>query len=154
MTVISREELKRSASNWINQGKNWKYFVTLTFRKDLTDDGAKYIFNGLCKRVNQEIFGRRSKRSIPIFPVMEHSKDGRPHFHLLLGDHERYKGLRLKKLILDKWNMSDFTNIDHLRKNDNWFQSINNSTKKNTINYCLKTVQNNIDCVVLKNLNF
>ena len=154
MAIISREELKQSASNWISQGENWKYFVTLTFRKDISDDGAKHIFNGLCKRINQEIFGKRSRRRLPMFPVIEHTKDGRPHFHFLLGSHEKYGDKRLKKLIMNKWNMSDFTKIDHLRYDHEWFKPIDENSNTNIINYCLKTVKNDIDCVLLNNLRF
>lgn len=152
--MFNKIKSKEVMANWVNQSGKWSYFITLTFKDDLSELRAKYIFTGLCKKVNQKIFGKRSKRRLPMFPVFEFTKGGRVHFHFLLGKHPNISSFAIRKLILDTWNELPNTEIYHLIDEKKWFQQITPTTEKKLIKYCLKSAYKDLDCVLVEHIRF
>lgn len=146
--MTSRRQLISETAGWITKTQ-WNYFVTLTFKGEITDANALYQFTGFVKRMNYQIFGKRSKRRIPMFPVIEHTKCGNPHFHLMVGNNDDFIGDKLKLLIMDTWSRSSFVDRYHMMRTNDWFQPIETSTESKAVRYCLKTARNDIDCVIL-----
>ena len=151
MFVTTKKELKQGVVDWLSPHE-WNHFVTLTFHQDVTDSQAIKELRVFLKRLNNALYGRRSKRQIPVAPFMEHSKDDRPHFHLLFGKHNSTKINDLKQLVLSTWDKSYVTSNFHLLNNDEWFQSINQESQTKLIRYCLKEVGYDIDCLELEYL--
>jgi len=61
------------------------YFVTLTFSNpDVKDIFAINNLKTWLKWINQDIFGKRSKERIEIFPFIERNHSDGIHFHLLV----------------------------------------------------------------------
>lgn len=150
--MATRNELRQGVVDWLRPNE-WKHFVTLTFDKDVSDNHAKKELRVFLLRLNNALYGRRSNRRISVAPFMEHTKDGRPHFHLLFGDHGSDKVNDLQQLVFSTWNKSYVTDNFHLINNNEWFQSIQKETQYKVIKYCLKSAGYDIDCLVLEHLD-
>lgn len=76
--------LQRAFYYWLASYR-WDYFITLTFAF-AQDRAATEIYVGrFIKRYNKLLFGKRSKRKINCFPVIEKSPSGRWHAHIFVG---------------------------------------------------------------------
>jgi len=127
----------------------WENIATLTFtsgfdfKKDTGVSIASRKFEKFAKKLKNKILGKKSNKIYEMLPIMELTKDERPHFHVLLSPQGRYTTEEFKLLILELWDEVMFTSIHHLRngKNPEWFKSIRTGTQKNTIKYILKTLE-------------
>ena len=149
--MITRKQLAQSTVDWLG-ATDWKYFVTLTFDKDISDNQANKELRVFLKRLNNSLYGRRSKRAIKVAPFKEHTKDDRPHFHLLLGCHESTKINDLMTLVFSTWDKSFVTSNYHLILNEDWFQHIEQESKEMVVRYCLKQAGRDIDSLELEDL--
>ena len=98
---------------------NWSYFVTLTFRNEMRSYmDTRKIVSKFLKNLNNEIFGKRSKKSIRCLVFIEDSKYHGYHVHLMIEDvfdrlitDNQFKRcgdeMKLKKLVQRTWNQTD-----------------------------------------------
>ena len=88
---MNYETKKMLRKEWIKHLKkqNTKYVITTTFRKDITNKDADIIAKTLLKMLRKEYFKRNKNRKFfEGYAVIEHQKNGRPHYHLLFADNE------------------------------------------------------------------
>ena len=144
-----KTKIRQELIKWIT-GYKWKYFVTLTFDKDLSEIKADKELRVFNKRLNNSLYGRRSKKKVQIAHFKEFTKDGRPHFHLLIGNTYSKKECALKTLIPSHWNKSFYTSDFFMAKNDKWFRLVDSMTQDELVDYCTKTVIENTDCLEIE----
>jgi hypothetical protein len=79
---------------WITllRRNNTSYTVTVTFKKDVSASHSQTTVKSLLKRIRKDYFGRNIKRQfLSGYLVIEHQKSGRPHYHILIQDHQILK---------------------------------------------------------------
>lgn len=135
-----------------------EYFVTLHFRSLTTKENARKILKTFLKKLEVELFGTRSKKSIiSVCFIEKNTYDENFHIHILFGK----PGLRnlvndedeiheFKRIIKSIWLDSDpKTAIKELKlKSDSslWFKKI--SDKVNICNYLCKQITTGNEDVV------
>lgn len=144
-------ETKTQTVNWL-YSNDWKYFITLTFDKDISENMALKQLRLFWIRLNRKIFGKRSKREIPNISVVEMTKNGRPHFHVVLKNVDGLSTEEVKKLFAETWKKSIYTSNFYHNRNDEWFKKIKAGSQKNVIEYILKTSFDSNDCLLLEHL--
>ena len=73
---------------WIGKLKDWKTFITLTFKDETTQDVAKSKFRYLVQVLNRDAFGSHYTQKVghsyfSYILAMEYQRRGVPHFHVL-----------------------------------------------------------------------
>jgi len=105
-------ELQDAWASWIQRFEPWHWFVTLTFKDDLTNTRANKIVARFLRGMNVDLFGKRWRKKglgLPYINARERQRRGTPHFHLLVGG-DCYKLKRLKyKDLWEGWDGKTFT---------------------------------------------
>ena len=76
-------------ASWIENLANWRYFVTLTFRADYSQDNAMDLLKRLIQVLNKDLFGNHYTRKVghsyfSYVACHEYQTMGNIHFHLLV----------------------------------------------------------------------
>ena len=67
---------------------NSKYFLTVTFKQDISYNQTVLTGKSLIRRLRKEYFGRNRVRDfLKGYVVIEKQGSGRPHLHFLISDH-------------------------------------------------------------------
>jgi len=91
MNYFEKNELENAYKKLLS-ANNTKYFLTITFNKDLTPTQALDTGKALMKRIRKEYFGKNKNRDfIKGFLIFEKQKAGRPHLHFLIQDHSIFQ---------------------------------------------------------------
>lgn len=125
---------------------DWTYFITLNFHDNVSEVRARHALTKFISKLNENVFGSRSKKSIRIVPVIEKHFLGSYHVHLLLEDPvtrianiDKRESLDLKSTVRECWE-SISPCAANIRKScpddESWFQLIDN--KEATIRYVVK----------------
>lgn len=155
-------EYQNAWAELINE-HDFKYFVTLTFSKDLSvaknpninlrnsKKKAIKFFSIFAKRLSKRIHGQRSKKTVEMVPVLEFTAGGRPHFHVAIKETENIQDEYLQKSIMYYWKSHRYTSIRYMEdpKNHDWFQVIRPGTQKRVVNYMLKNIHENSNEIVI-----
>jgi len=124
--VMSKSDLKESWKTWAGRYA-WSFFVTLTFRYDVTEEKAVAALKRFLKRLNRSVYGERSKRRLYIFAVQEYTKSDRIHFHLLFsGDTPKHDRNELRREMTRLWSQVPYASpLDYLQVHrEKWFQDV------------------------------
>ncbi|KLD62506.1 hypothetical protein [Dyella japonica] len=163
---IKVSTLQRVTADWLKQLEP-NLFVTYTFEEAVSYDRAMKIFGTHVHSLRGELFGRRSKRLIPMVPVIEMYERGSSYGSLLMpsdGTHI-HCAYRLpgqpddyKEVIRRTWTQADNTcgNPDvYCRNSDGWYRELNtDSDAGNVIGYMLKTCAMDTEAVLWKFVSF
>src|SRR5215216_2946435 len=81
--------LRDQWETWIRGFADWKIFLTLTFRDEVTRDQAEHLFRFLVQVMNQELYGNHYVRIVghsyfSYVAGFEHQKRGALHMHVLV----------------------------------------------------------------------
>lgn len=118
---MSLKDYRKALLTFINF-QAWKnpVAVTLTFKQvfnsavgsmRLTADHAAKNVRHFLNRMNRRYFGNASKRfgkSIPTIPVLEVSREGRLHYHLLMERPSHINQIRFEQDIRSIWKSTDW----------------------------------------------
>lgn len=71
---------------------SWEWTATLTFPKDVTEEAAEKLIKNFIGKLNKRVFGAnyqrksksRKKQGVSCCRVLEKTKSGRLHYHILL----------------------------------------------------------------------
>jgi len=114
-SVKQHHELTPLETGWVSfieRFKPWHWFVTLTFKDDISIVRANRIVARFLRGMNEDLFGRRFRDKglgLPYVNAGERQKRGTPHNHLLIGG-DCFKLKRLKyKDLWEGWNGKTFT---------------------------------------------
>ncbi len=136
---------------WINSLAEWKWFLTLTFRFDVSKYQAEVAFKKWKAWIDRALFPNvkhGKQRHLKVFPFLERSKSGRYHFHVLIEDISNLKTKKcftpskqhLRDLFSQKWNkLNNSGNFFRDEKSGkDWLEEIINGDIKYLIDYGLK----------------
>lgn len=65
---------------------NPTHMITLTYRRDPSDELIRKTTKGFCMRVNEEIFGSSSRKAVNMLIVVERRTSEREHLHIAIKD--------------------------------------------------------------------
>ena len=86
------------------------YMIVLTFKEDVNEITASMILSRFIKRMNECYFGRRSRKSIVVTPILEMNAFHGLHYHVLMQDPRPISNKSgekdIKDIIRDNWNNS------------------------------------------------
>lgn len=130
---------KKLTEEWLNQW-NWAEFITLTTGEDIDVEKARKHLEKVMRRLSKKVFGRRTKKHICAFAIVEQKKGGLNHIHMLIEEVPTLSRERLINLISYFWSgVPNTLPAGHLEnKADDWFISIYD--QKGLINYLFKTI--------------
>jgi hypothetical protein len=112
MNYETKSQIRRG---WVEllKRQDTKCFLTITFRSDITIENANNIIRKLLRMLRKEYYGRnRQRKYIVGFVVVEHQRNGRPHYHILLADNEVYNNTDKKLELVIRKKCCSFTAID------------------------------------------
>jgi len=152
-TDFKNELIKLGCIDFIKQA-NPDYFVTLTFANAVDKFYAVKTLSTCLHHINKQVFGRRSKKKLTIFPFIERDASGEFHFHLAIKNPTAKKKFDLKKIIKKKWRSMHGHGFATFKK-DKWFQTINTKGElDNVANYIVKQTYGNNNPLVVECLNY
>jgi hypothetical protein len=105
------KRLSKEWSEWIMTARNWRSFITLTFRNETYPDVAKKDFQFLVRSLNQEVFGKHYMNIVgpSYFSYVlgiEYQRRDVIHFHVLVDRPVNYEKIH------NLWNyMAGFAHI-------------------------------------------
>ncbi|MGR2740719.1 hypothetical protein ACUY1T_19925 [Billgrantia sp. Q4P2] len=145
------------------KGHDWKYFITLNFRREVSESRAQEISERFVKALNVRIFGRRSRKALRLAVSIERNYSRGYHLHILAEDpslrienKEKRDGFFFRDEVRECWQNADVsTALIALSSPDgkSWFQVIEN--EDNVILYVLKEMKKGrYDCLQANTLNF
>ncbi len=128
--AVMREEVIEFVRDY-----SWKYFVTLTFKHGVKDNiEVGSIVDKFIGKLSSYVYGKRSKKRIKSFPVVEQHASGDLHVHVLLEDEvlrasnrEKKKEYPFKDLVKLAWlRSSSKTSIAGFNSGstDEWFKEV------------------------------
>jgi len=84
-----RQYISGVSAGWLSQVRDWKHFVTLTFKDDVSDDKGLLEFKLLIRRLNVAAFGNNYTRKVghSYFSYVcgiEKQDRGTIHFHVIM----------------------------------------------------------------------
>lgn len=131
-TDVEKIQLKlKEQSRQILCDRKYDFFITLTFKRDTTEEGASADITRFIKLMNTACFGRRSKKSIVVAPVIERHWSDSAHVHVLMQDPRKRTSTRstidLKKTIRESWNRVSSRTGDVVTSSggtEEWFKRI------------------------------
>jgi hypothetical protein len=130
------------------------YLVTLTFANAVNEFHAVKTLSMCVHHINKQVFGKRSKKKMTIFPFIERDASGEFHFHLVIKKPAIKKNCDLKKIIKKKWRSMRGHGFATFRK-DKWFQTINTEGElDNVANYIVKQTYGDNNPLVVECLNY
>jgi len=98
--------------SFIKRFEPWHWFVTLTFKDNISNARANKIVARFIRGMNEDLFGKRWRKKglgLPYINARERQRRGTPHFHMLVGgDCWKLKRLKYKDL-WEGWNGKTFT---------------------------------------------
>lgn len=156
----SYEELKRQSlidayANFL-KGYGWNYFITLNFRRNIKEERAQEIAEKFVKKLNIEVFGKRSKKAVKLAVSIEKNMVSGYHLHVLavdpsprIGNKDKQYDFDFCDVVRKCWQDADAsTALINLSSPDrhSWFQVIEN--ENNVIRYVLKEMkQGRYECL-------
>ncbi len=158
--VQNKEVLQQAYVEWLGEYP-WSHFVTLTFRNDISLAESEKRILAFSNQLDKKIFGRRSKKQLPVIPFIEKNTSGqRFHLHMLIQNTTSLDDYELKRKIRNTWLRSKVeyerqksvlsakkmkftspegdpyqTNLD----GSEWFKKVDDS--KGLIHYCTKQLK-------------
>ena len=103
------EKYKKEIQEFIIS-RHHDYMITLTFKEDVNEITASMILSRFIKRMNDCYFGRRSRKSIVVTPILERNAFYGVHYHILIQDPRPLSNKNgnkdIKDIIRDNWNNS------------------------------------------------
>jgi hypothetical protein len=131
-TDIENTQLKlKEQSRQMLADRKYDFFITLTFKRDTTEEAASADITRFIKLMNTACFGRRSKKSIVVAPVIERHWSDSAHVHILMQDPRKRTATRstidLKRTIRDSWNRASSRTADVVKSSgpdEGWFEEI------------------------------
>lgn len=151
-------ELGKEYSGWLSSVE-WKYLVTLHFgtgRKPSVEMATRAV-KQMTNRLRCSLNGRYSETRLSVFPVLETSKGGVPHVHVLIGS-ENEKQLSedgVASEIAKLWAKQEYA-VNPLQlgvNNSGWFKPVD-STPEKVVEYLCKEFKSGGDPVLIGALNF
>ena len=129
------------------------YFVTLTFANDVDKFYAVKTLSKCLHHINKQVFGRRSKNKLIVFPFIEKDASGKFHFHLAIKKPITDRNYDLEKIIKKKWRAMRSHGFATFKK-DKWFQTIKNKDElDNVAHYIVKQTYSDNNPLVVECLN-
>jgi len=108
----NRTPLEDSWVEFIERFQPYHWFVTLTFKDDLSNARANKIVARFLRGMNEDLFGKHYRDKglgLPYINARERQRRGTPHFHMLVGgDCWKLKRMKYKDL-WEGWNGRNFT---------------------------------------------
>jgi hypothetical protein len=155
--MANNKKLLNTYIQWINTYK-WRFFVTLHFNSSFkaTHISTELIVRKFGTRLNNIFNGRNTVENLSLFPVLETSKSGIKHVHILIG-HECSKNLNteiIKGIVAFEWGkLRHCISPSYLGSgNDEWFKIV--SEKQETlITYLCKEFKYGTNPVLINALN-
>lgn len=87
MTYKEKEEVRKGYVHILKQN-NTKYFLTTTFKYDVTYHQTLETGKLLVKMLRKDCFNRNKDRDfLKGYVIIEYQRSGRPHLHFLISDH-------------------------------------------------------------------
>jgi hypothetical protein len=133
--------------------RRYDFLITLTFKRPTTENDVISINTKFIKLMNTACFGRRSKKSIVVFPVIEKCKSGDRHVHMGMQDPRKRTETRsmidLMKTIRDSWNRASTRTADVVRSSgpdEGWFEEIYDQYQLSW--YLTKQIRHNSELVL------
>lgn len=131
-TDVEKIQLKlKEQSRQMLADRKYDLFITLTFKRDTTEEAASADITRFIKLMNTACFGRRSKKSIVVAPVIERHWSDSAHVHILMQDPRKRTATRstidLKQTIRESWNrVSSRTGDVYMSSGgtEEWFKTI------------------------------
>jgi len=114
--TVMREDMQAISVAWLLGMDEWKHFVTLTFRKDVHPDEARYAWRQLLVELNREVAGLHYTNVVghcyfSYVLAMEYQKRQVAHFHVVCGSSINYQKIH------DFWGQKNgFANIQPIRE--------------------------------------
>lgn len=150
-------ELPCAYSSWLSNTE-WKYLVTLHFkvgRKPSIEIATRAVKH-MTSRLHCALNGRRGKVRLSVFPVLETSKGGVLHVHVLLGaeNEKRLSNDGIANEIARLWAKQEYA-VNPLQlgaNNSGWFKPIV-STPDKVVEYLCKELKSGGDPVLVGALN-
>jgi len=105
-------ELYEGWVGFIERFEPYHWFVTLTFKDDVTNVRANKQFARFMRRLNEALYGRRYREKglgLPYVNARERQKRGTPHFHTLIGGDVWKLRRMIYKELWEGWNGKIFT---------------------------------------------
>jgi len=133
----------------------WKYFITLTFRYDVSEEKADRLLKTYRNRLLVNVFGRRSKKRFSFVSFLERCCAGRVHYHILIDDPSiitnSYAALNIKELSRVIWTTIDKCAGDPLltdKSDSEWFKVLDTDADRSmVVSYCLKQLRFNQEAI-------
>jgi len=161
---MNKKLLINETINWITKN-NFDFFITLHFKTEVSREKAEQILDSFLRKINNEIFGNRSRKSLIQVPFIErNSYDNSFHIHILCENpahrtnRKKVSDLsKFKKIIKETWRLSApeaaIKNMTIYDPEPLWIKPIENAEK--LCSYLLKQINiDNFDVVGINNLNF
>jgi hypothetical protein len=144
--IYFNKQTRDGYAKWADQNQ-FQYFVTLTFRGDITsaktaDDAIERFYKALC----QNMYGKPTRRRLPFMAVREKSAAGVWHWHVLVTPPPDGKGRpeRFKEVVRKTWTALGGPNGSPKYQNpddEKWFQHlVGKEHKENAYAYVCKWI--------------
>jgi len=134
---ISQKALRTAWVEFLDQWP-WQWFVTLTFRRSVSVEGAEKVFRVFISKINRELFGSRWAKKphggIGWVCALEYQRPRDvPHFHALLSNVEDLRRLTW----MDTWDeLAGYARIQDIRSKY--------AVRRYIVKYCLKEGEGDI----------
>jgi hypothetical protein len=165
-TKTIQTTLQRVTADWLQQ-IDPNVFVTYTFKEAVSYDRALKVFGTHVHSLRSELYGRNSKRRLPIVPVIEKYMKGSSygsllapadgtHIHCLYrlpGKPDQYKEVIRRTWVEAHASCGD-PNI-YCPNGDDWYRELSaESDVSNVVDYVLKTCRSDTQAVLWKFVSF
>lgn len=83
-----RKQVSGVSANWLSEVRDWKHFITLTFKNDVSDEHGMHELKRLIRHLNENVFGTHYTRKVghSYFSYVcgiEQQERGTVHFHIV-----------------------------------------------------------------------
>jgi hypothetical protein len=144
--IYFNKQTRDAYAQWAAESQ-YEYFVTLTFRGDITsattaDNAIKRFYKALCHNV----YGKPTRRRLPFMAVREKRANGVWHWHILLSPlaDGKWRPERFKEVVRKTWTAQGGPNGAPKYQNSNdeeWFQHlVGKEHKQNAYAYVCKWI--------------
>lgn len=153
LTSYERSVLSyRSGLNEYLTHYEWRYFITLTFSKEVTESTADAMLDSFLRRLHSWVFGKKSKKRLALVPFLEQNYYDGLHLHILLEDPSLRTGRgpaqTLRQTIQRIWETTDGPSgkiTVSCPDGASWFEEVH--APGGAVSYCLKQMPYNSDVV-------
>jgi hypothetical protein len=150
-------KLANEYSNWLSDVE-WQYLITLHFNagRSPSIEAVTRAVKQMTSRLHCALNGRRGRPVLSVFPVLETSKGGVPHVHMLLGaeNQKQLSSSSIAKEVARLWARQEYA-VNPLQlgaNNEGWFIPIV-TTPDRVIEYVCKDFKKGEDPVLVGALN-